>query len=83
MDALAVACASLTEQEDLAAAAEMRWALAADIGRGVAGGVASPEGRGSTSAVKMALRPAKFGLDVSKCRLRLGGKGARGTLKDA
>ena len=82
MDALAVACACLTDPEAFAAAAEMRCALAAVIGRVVAGGVASPEGRGSTSADKMALRPAKFGLDESKFLLRLGGKGARGVLKE-
>ena len=82
MDAIAVACACLTEPEAFAAAAEMRCALAAVIRRVVAGGVASPEGRGSTSAVKMALRLAKLGLDESKFRLRLGGNGARGKVKD-
>ena len=66
MDALAVACACLTEPEDLAAAAKIRWALAAAIGQNVLVGVASPEGRGSTSDVSRALRPANSGLDVSK-----------------
>ena len=81
--ALAVAWASRTEPEALAAAAAMRWALAAVIGRKIVAGVASPEGRGSTSDVSMALSPVKSGLEESNWRLRRGGKGAWNVPKEA